>query len=186
MKDERCWLTVNLKRHCVSTGCRDLCKVHKLKKGCDKFDLMLNHCTLGGREPFVLVGGILRVPHVVHRRVGYAVGTTNPALFFSKQRNWRSAVFGDDCYFLANSNRSRQHSVGIQNKVSESHRLGFGKHCSRAAVALNRMIALRASGGRRFVEPDTRHVELISKSLGLLKSSNAVVAPRTRHTRLSS
>lgn len=29
----------NVKRHCETTDCRDLCKVHKLKKeGCDKFD----------------------------------------------------------------------------------------------------------------------------------------------------
>ena len=73
---------------------------------------------------------------------------------------------------------------GIQRKVRESHRLGFGKHCPRVAVALNRIIVSGASGGRRFVhiEPDTRHVELILKSLGLLKPSNVVVTPGTRHT----
>ena len=61
-------------------------------------------------------------------------------------------------------------------KVRESHRLGFRKHCTRVAVALNRIIVLGTSEGRRFVqiEPDTRRVELILKSLGLLKSSHAV------------
>ena len=117
---------------------------------------------------------------------GYATGKANPALFVSRQRNSRGAVHGDDFYVLAN--RVAIDHVGTvwssKYKVGDTHRVGFEKHCTRVVVALNRIVVLGASEGRRFdqIEPDIRHVELIFMSLGLLKSSNAVSTPRTRHT----
>ena len=86
----------------------------------------------------------------------------------------RCAVHGDDFYVLAN--RVAIDHIGkvlaSKYKVRESHRLGFGKHCTRAAVASYRIIVLGASEGRRFVqiELDTGHVELNLKSLSLFKS----------------
>ena len=67
-------------------------------------------------------------------------------------------------------------------KVRESHRFGFGKPNRRTAVALNRIIVLGASEGCKVVqlEPITRHIQLILKSLRLLKSSNAGSTQRTR------
>ena len=59
---------------------------------------------------------------------------------------------------------------GQSCNVLERHRLGFGTHCTRAAVAANRITVLGACERRNFVqiESDTRHVELILDSLGLL------------------
>ena len=49
------------------------------------------------------------------------------------------------------------------------------------AIALNSIIVSVASEGHRFVQItlDTRHLQLILKSLGLLKSSSAVSTPGT-------
>ena len=102
----------------------------------------------------------------------------NPPLFFNRQRHSRCAVHDDDYYVLANWSAIDHISqvLASKNKVPESHRLRFGKHFTRTAVALNSITVLGASDGRTLVqiESDTRHVELTLKSLGLLKPSSAV------------
>ena len=63
------------------------------------------------------------------------------------------AVHSDDFYVLAN--RVAIDHIGkvlaSKCKVRESHRLGFGKHSTRVAVALNRITVFAASEGRRFL-----------------------------------
>eukprot|EP00972_Heterocapsa_arctica_P042973 6334964-Heterocapsa_arctica.AAC.1 len=57
--------------------------------------------------------------------------------------------------------------------MRESHRLGFGYHFSKEITVLNRVVTLGHDGGhdggRRYeqLEPDTRHVHLIIRSMGL-------------------
>ena len=97
---------------------------------------------------------------------GHAVAKAKPA-FFNRQRNSRGAV-------QRGCNRTQ------------------GAKCCHPSTRFVRaidsdsgiIIVLGASEGRRFVqiEPDTRHVELILKSLGLLESSNAVSLPGAKHT----
>ena len=85
---------------------------------------------------------------------GYAVGKANPALLFNRQRNSRGAVHGDDFIVLANRVAIRHIGKVLSSwyKVRETHRLGFGKHCTRVAVDLNRIIVLGAIEGHRFVQ----------------------------------
>ena len=84
---------------------------------------------------------------------GYAPRKANLALFFNKQRSSMGAVHSDDFYVLAN--RVAVDHIGkvsaSKYKVRESHRLGFGKHSTRVAVALDRITAFAASEGRRFL-----------------------------------
>ena len=67
---------------------------------------------------------------------GYAVGKSNLALFFNRQRNSRGGVHGDDFYVLAN--RVAIDYIGnvlaSKCKVCESHRLGFGKLVSNVPL----------------------------------------------------
>jgi hypothetical protein len=74
-------------------------------------------------------------------QAGYVVGTANPALFFNAARNSRGAVHGDDFYVLGNRS-ALDHINGVlgsKYSLRESHRLGFGSHCSQAATVLNRV-----------------------------------------------
>eukprot|EP00972_Heterocapsa_arctica_P041651 6140532-Heterocapsa_arctica.AAC.1 len=68
--------------------------------------------------------------------------------------------------------------------MRESHRLGFGDHCSKEGTILNRVVTLGHDGGhegRRYVqlEPDTRHLDLIIRSMGLeCATAKPVATPR--------
>jgi len=125
---------------------------------------------------------------------GYQVGKANPALFLNAEMKSKGAVHGDDFYVLG-PRRAVDHIgkvLGSKYSVRESHRLGFGDHCTQTATVLNRVVTLGDEHGRRFVqiEPDARHVELILLALGLegpnvktvatpgIKSSDARVAAR--------
>ena len=73
----------------------------------------------------------------------YAVGKANPALLFNTQRNSGGAVH-DDFYVLASSG-AIDHTgkvLASKCKVRESQRLGFGEHCTKTAVVLNRVVVL--------------------------------------------
>lgn len=121
-------------------------------------------------------------------QAGYVVGTANPALFFNAARNSRGAVHGDDFYVLGNRS-ALDHINGVlgsKYSLRESHRLGFGSHCSQAATVLNRVVTLgRGEDGRKYVqlEVDTRHVDLIVRSLGLDEGkSRPAATPRVKRS----
>ena len=118
---------------------------------------------------------------------GYAVGKANPALFWNRARRARGAVHGDDFYVLGNRAAIDAMAELLKSKydVRESHRLGFGSHCSRQASVLNRIVTLGHDGdGRKFVqiEPDARHTELILRALGLTKASKPISKPGVKVT----
>ena len=93
---------------------------------------------------------------------GYVVGKANPALFFNNQRNLRGAGHGNDFYVLANMNVIGHTSkvLASKNNVCERHRLGFGKHCTRTAVTLSRIIVMVASEGRSFIQIEFRSSQI--------------------------
>ena len=117
---------------------------------------------------------------------GYEVGMANPALFFNKGKDARGGVHGDDFYVLGD--RASVDHIGqvlaSKYSVRESHRLGFGSHCTRQATVLNRVVTL-GEDPKRFVqvEPDLRHVELILKALNLAEAgAKAVATPGLKST----
>ena len=74
----------------------------------------------------------------------YAVGKANLALLFNTQRNSGGAVHDDDFYVLAISGAIDHIGKVLASKckVRESQRLGFGGHCTKTAVVLNRVVVL--------------------------------------------
>ena len=69
--------------------------------------------------------------------------------------------------------------------LRESFRLGFGSHCVREAMVLNRVVTCGLTEGRKFVriEPDSRHVDLMMQTLGLdPKKTKAVATPSVKPT----
>ena len=113
----------------------------------------------------------------------YCVGKANPELFFHSQRDMQGAVHGDDFYGLAT--KSAIDHIGIvlasKKKAHERHRLGFGKHCFKTAVALNRITVVGECTYVRF-ETHARHLELISKQHEFAISLSAAVTLGVRHT----
>ena len=112
---------------------------------------------------------------------GYDIGKANPALFLNRRRRARGAVHGDDFYVLGNKAAIDAMAELLKSKyeVRESHRLGFGDHCSHQAVVLNRIVTLGLENGRKVVqiEPDARHCELIIRALGLNRNSKTISKP---------
>jgi hypothetical protein len=104
--------------------------------------------------------------------VGFAVGVANPALFHRSSDNTRGAVHGDDFYVLGRRGPLNEVAAALGQKYSlrESFRIGFGEHCAREAMVLNRVVTLgRGTDGRKFVciEPDSRHIEIMLQTVGL-------------------
>ena len=83
---------VNLKRHCETTACRDLCKVHTLKKKKNvtnsilfqRFhELMSNHCT---GSPRAICPGSWYIAYAVRRQESYT------SVYFISHRSLRRAL----------------------------------------------------------------------------------------------
>ena len=76
----------------------------------------------------------------------------------------------------------------LESKYSlrESYRLGFGAHCVREAMVLNRVVTCgRGTDGRKLVrvEPDSRHVELMAQTFGLdMANAKSVATPSIKPT----
>ena len=75
---------------------------------------------------------------------GYAARKANLAISFN---SLMGGVHSDDFNVLANSVAIDHISkvLASKYKVRKSHRLGFGKHSTRVAVALNRITVFAAS-----------------------------------------
>ena len=112
---------------------------------------------------------------------GYKTGVANPALFHNPQRGARGGVHGDDFYVLAKSKDLDEANelLASSYSVRETHRLGFGHGCVQEATVLNRVVKLGIENGRKCVqiEPDSRHVQLIIKTLGFSSKSGSTAVP---------
>ena len=71
----------------------------------------------------------------------FAVGQPSGALFLNQVRRLRGAVHGDDFFVLGVRKQLDEVGKLLASKYSDrgKHRLGFGSHCCREAVILNKI-----------------------------------------------
>jgi hypothetical protein len=123
---------------------------------------------------------------------GYATGTSNAAVFYSKDSDARALVHGDDFAVLGDRIALERMDKLLKGRYSckKMYTLGDEDGDDTEAVFLNRRISLEKEPSGRIVihyQPDARHAQEIVKDLGLTSTSRrpTATAVKKKHEELS-
>ena len=141
------------------------------------FVARLRRCAYGTRDAGAIWEDTYRL---ALEGMGFVAGQASPCCFFHPERSIHVVVHGDDFTALG----LQQDLDWYQSKLAEHFELKdrgrIGEDCELKQLRiLNRVITLTEHGLE--FEADPRHVDLISRSLGLT-SSNAVATPGLKET----
>jgi hypothetical protein len=115
---------------------------------------------------------------------GFAQGRSNPALFVHPGRDIRLLVHGDD-FLVEMPADQAAFFESLLAKQYEFKRTGVFESDARSvqeAVFLNRVLRWEPQAGRMEIEADTRHAEVVVRSLGL-QDAAPVSTPAAKRTK---